>query len=398
MSKYRLTVMLASLLLVGCTTATPTPEVDLQATIRAAVASAIADLPTPTPTPTAEPTATPTATPTPTPTPPPTVVSEPTFIILAPTPTPTPQPKTGIGLTRKNPAPVGYTVLLEDKDNRGALTVRITQALRGDAALVRLIEAEAEYYPLALAAPELEYLLIYVEAKILRTPGGEQKGLDEFVFNLVTDDGLQLRDARPYLAVPPSPAFYGIGYPVASVEGWVLWNVPIGTQGVIMRLGPYIFDNSAAWLSLEVPGQLTALVNQVLDGDTIQVLLSDGSTEAVRLVSVQAADAANEEQLSTLSGNSLCLDQWAQAATDYVREKLEGQRVVLELDPLAGDRDDFGRLLAYVLLDGQDFGASLVEGGYARAYLMGEGGGREAAYLLSQSLAQETSQGLWQCR
>jgi len=68
----------------------------------------------------------------------------------------------------------------------------------------------------------------------------------------------------------------------------------------------------------------------------------------------------------------------------------------LVLDPSAGDRGFFGRLLAYLVVDGQDFNAGLVEQGYARVCTEGTSR-READYLMLQGVAQEHSVGLWKC-
>ena len=303
-----------------------------------------------------------------------------------------------MGLTRLRPAPVGFSVVLEDEKARRAVKVRITQVVHGDAARTMLLEADTEYWPLLASS---EYLLTYIETQILRTPGDEQKGMDEFVFDLVSAAGLKFQFPRPLLATPPPPVFLGVGYPGVTIEGWVLWEVPRGTRGLLLRLGPYAFDASAAWFSTGVPGQMRALVTSVADGDTFKVTLPDGSSETVQLVSIQAPDVngADEyfQQKRPPSGDLACVNQWSQNAAEYAREKLDGQRVMLEFDPLTGDRDASGSLLAYVLTDDGDFGASLVEQGYARALLMGRGGNREADYLLLQGQAQQAGSGLWQC-
>ena len=49
-----------------------------------------------------------------------------------------------------------------------------------------------------------------------------------------------------------------------------------------------------------------------------------------------------------------------------------GETVELVLDPLAGERGFFGRLLAYVLVAGEDLNSILVREGYARVYEEGE--------------------------
>ena len=393
-------LLLAALLVGACTPAAPTPsEAEFQATIQAAVATAIAQMPTATPTPTLEPTATPVPTPT--------QPTEPTPIVLTvefptptstPTATPTPGPRTAIGLTRLRPAPVGFGVVLEDERGLRAIWTRVTQVVQGEEARAILQEAGTEHWPLPQGS---EYLLTYIESEILRTPGEEQKGMDEFVFNLISEDGLQLMDVRPLLAIAPPPVYLGIGYPGVEIEGWVLWHVPKGMKGAILRLGPYAFDSSAAWFSTQVPGQMDVLVKSVTDGDTFQVELIDGASETLQLHSVQTATAnggeGSSQETDPLRGNVSCQNGWAETAARYAREMLEGQRVTIEFDPLTSDRNDQGHLLAYILTEDEDFGGSLIERGYARTRLMGQAGGREASYLLLQSRAQQEDRGIWRC-
>ena len=59
----------------------------------------------------------------------------------------------------------------------------------------------------------------------------------------------------------------------------------------------------------------------------------------------------------------------AEEARAFARDALYGKTVTLESDPLASDRDDYGRLLRYVVLaDGSVFNDTMVRLGYARAY------------------------------
>jgi micrococcal nuclease len=57
-------------------------------------------------------------------------------------------------------------------------------------------------------------------------------------------------------------------------------------------------------------------------------------------------------------------------ASRHSHEMLQDQRVRLEADPQADERDKYGRLLRTVFLqDGTDVNATLVRDGYAHAYL-----------------------------
>ena len=71
--------------------------------------------------------------------------------------------------------------------------------------------------------------------------------------------------------------------------------------------------------------------------------------------------------------------------------------VDLVLDPSAGDRGFYDRLLAYVVVDGQDFNAGLVGQGYARVYTEGTSS-READYLRLQGVAASNPYSAAFCR
>ena len=86
-------------------------------------------------------------------------------------------------------------------------------------------------------------------------------------------------------------------------------------------------------------------VLQVVDGTTAVVDV-DGTEETVCLIGVKVPDGAETQ------------------AADYTREHLEGKQVELELDSL--QRDQSGRLLAYLWVDGAMFNKSLLKDGVAQ--------------------------------
>ena len=59
----------------------------------------------------------------------------------------------------------------------------------------------------------------------------------------------------------------------------------------------------------------------------------------------------------------------AYAARDYARSRLGGETVTLETEPRQPDRDRYGRLLRYVILDdGTNVNEDFVRKGYAHVY------------------------------
>ena len=103
----------------------------------------------------------------------------------------------------------------------------------------------------------------------------------------------------------------------------------------------------------------TARVVTVHDGDTITVRI-DGHTEKVRLVGIDSPELDDERQ---------AYRDAAYAARNYARSRLGGETVTLETEPRQPDRDQYGRLLRYVILrDGTNVNEDLVRKGYAHVY------------------------------
>ena len=100
-------------------------------------------------------------------------------------------------------------------------------------------------------------------------------------------------------------------------------------------------------------------VVRVHDGDTITVE-TGGRTEKVRLVGIDTPELDDERD---------AYRDEAVAAREFVRLRLKGKSISLERDGEQGDRDDYERLLRYVILpDGTNFNEELVRKGYARVY------------------------------
>ena len=143
---------------------------------------------------------------------------------------------------------------------------------------------------------------------------------------------------------------------------------------------------------------LVAEVTRVVDGDTIDVVFPDGSIERVRFLGIDTPETSSTNKAYEYGNiaDTACLDHWGSLATEFAVQELRGQTINLIIDPLAGERGFYGRLLAYVLVRGQDFNATLIELGYARVYTEGNST-REQDYLKLEGQAQEEGIGLWEC-
>jgi micrococcal nuclease len=106
-------------------------------------------------------------------------------------------------------------------------------------------------------------------------------------------------------------------------------------------------------------GQLFAVV-RVVDGDTLDVAAPDGDSPVTR-IRLWGIDTPELSRSATTPN-----EPFADEATDFARQLLDGQQVRLILEP-HDQRDKYGRLLAYVQLpDGTLFNERLLAAGLAR--------------------------------
>lgn len=104
-----------------------------------------------------------------------------------------------------------------------------------------------------------------------------------------------------------------------------------------------------------------ALVTDVADGDTFSVRLDDGTEARVRMLGVDTPETVDPRKPVQCFGKE---------ASTFTKSLLEGARVELVPDPLADERDKYGRLLRNVFTaDGTDLNAQLIREGFAHAYL-----------------------------
>lgn len=123
------------------------------------------------------------------------------------------------------------------------------------------------------------------------------------------------------------------------------------------------------------------VVARVVDGDTLE--LRDGSR--VRLVQIDAPEVASRE-----CGQS-------QATAALRRLAAPGTRVTLRADARLDDRDRYGRLLRYVVLEGgRVANVMLVRQGHAAPYFYAGERGRYADQLLAAARdARGAGRGAW---
>ncbi|MFB6269919.1 MAG: thermonuclease family protein [Halobacterium sp.] len=145
----------------------------------------------------------------------------------------------------------------------------------------------------------------------------------------------------------------------------------------------------------------TATVVHVVDGDTVDVQFTDGTEERVRLLGVDTPEVHGDvspgefEGVPDTEAGRACLRTWGERASDYAVERLDGQTVTVEFDPVSDRRGGYDRLLAYVVVGNESFNRALVARGYARLYDT-EFTQRDA-YARLERQARQNDTGLWSC-
>jgi micrococcal nuclease len=149
------------------------------------------------------------------------------------------------------------------------------------------------------------------------------------------------------------------------------------------------------------PSSLNATVTDVVDGDTVDVRLADGSTDRVRLLGVDTPEVHVENQPDEFEGvpateaGATCLREVGTDASAAVDRRLDGEQVRLEFDPLADRRGGYDRLLAYVVHENESINYWLVAAGYARVY--DTEFAERSRYDAAENDAQAASRGVWNC-
>lgn len=104
-------------------------------------------------------------------------------------------------------------------------------------------------------------------------------------------------------------------------------------------------------------GYIVATVARVIDGDTLEVPI-DGEFHRVRLRCVNTPESVHPDRTRNTPLGA--------EASGFTKRRLEGQQVRLLREPDGDERDRYGRLLAYVLIDGENFNVELVRKGYSK--------------------------------
>jgi micrococcal nuclease len=153
---------------------------------------------------------------------------------------------------------------------------------------------------------------------------------------------------------------------------------------------------SPATLHREPPGFESARVTRIVDGDTIEVVITGrgrgagaGNAEVgghydVRLLGIDTPESVDP---------NTAVECFGEEASAALAAFLENQDVVLVDD--VENTDAYDRLLRYVYLGQEMANARLVANGYALAYTYAPNVRHSALFVRLQRAAREADRGLW---
>lgn len=130
-----------------------------------------------------------------------------------------------------------------------------------------------------------------------------------------------------------------------------------------------------------------AVLKTCVDGDTAHFYV-EGKLEKVRFLSIDTPEVNHENE--TMS------EPYAVMASDYTCLILtEAKQILLESDPYERQTDQYGRVLAWVWVDGILLNAQLVEQGYAEVAFVKTKNLHSADLMKLQAQAQKNHLKIW---
>ncbi|HTU16319.1 MAG TPA: thermonuclease family protein [Solirubrobacterales bacterium] len=130
-------------------------------------------------------------------------------------------------------------------------------------------------------------------------------------------------------------------------------------------------------------GSTTVKVDRVVDGDTAKVFY-DGDSEYVRYIGIDTPESVQP---------NAPVECFGEESKDFNAGLIEGRRMKLVFDE--EKRDHYGRLLAYVYVDGKLLQAEMLRRGYATTLEVSPNTARAGQFSELESEARDAGRGLW---
>jgi micrococcal nuclease len=144
-------------------------------------------------------------------------------------------------------------------------------------------------------------------------------------------------------------------------------------------------QDSAPGEDSETPELVAAEVTRVIDGDTIEVSMPDGSIEKVRLIGVDTPESVHPDKSRNVP--------YGDIASEFTKNYLDGKTVGLEYD--VQERDRYGRLLAYVYVGDTMFNEILISEGHASVSTYPPNVKYVERFTAEQTSARNAGNGQW---
>lgn len=123
----------------------------------------------------------------------------------------------------------------------------------------------------------------------------------------------------------------------------------------------------------------------MIDGDTIQVTIN-GKVQKVRMIGVDTPESVDPRKP---------VQCFAKEAAARTKQLLLNKSVSLAADKTQGDKDIYGRLLRYVILNTTNINKQLINEGYAHEYTYVFPYTYQTVFRQAQKAARGAQRGLW---
>ena len=136
------------------------------------------------------------------------------------------------------------------------------------------------------------------------------------------------------------------------------------------------------------PGNVTATVLRVVDGDTIDIRDDVRGRLRIRVLGIDTPETKKP---------GYTVGCWGPQATQFAEENLLGQRVAFVQDPTQDMTDRYGRTLAYLVkADGWNYSVEAARAGTARSYVYGDSPVSLYSQIFdAEQQARAMQRGLW---
>jgi micrococcal nuclease len=142
-------------------------------------------------------------------------------------------------------------------------------------------------------------------------------------------------------------------------------------------------SNQQSNIVSSIPNTIPAYVYQTVDGDTVKVKINNRE-ETIRMILVDTPETKHPSKPEQPFGKE---------ASEFTRNTLLNKHVDIELG--IQERDKYGRLLAYIYIDGKMFNKMLVEKGLARVAVFPPNTKYLDEFKALESKAKQQAIGIW---